>query len=911
MAERLFLLDGMALAYRAYFALINNPLKNSKGENTSAVFGFTNTLIKILQEEKPDYIAAVFDTAEPTFRHKKFPSYKATRQKMPEDMLPQLPRLKQVAEAFGVPVIELHGYEADDIIGTLSVKAANNGVHALMVTADKDFMQLISDKIKMYNPFKKSGDVEIIDTSGVKEKFGVLPGQVTDILGLMGDTADNIPGVKGVGEKTAIKLVQEYGSIENLFEKIGTLKGKLKENLESHRDDALLSKELATIDINVPVAADFHSLKSKKPDYDRLIELFKLLEFKSLLKKFSDVNTGLFATPPEIVDTNRKQSQTEHRQYRIVDSGSGLDELIQKLSHAKEFAFSTETTGSDPMNSELVGLSVAIKPGEAYFVPANSHLPLQDIIAAFKSVLENASIMKFAQNIKYDMLVVRNYGIDLHGAAFDTTIASHLINSEKPLSLDALTQEYLNYEKISISDLTGSGKNQTSLKEVPIEKLSEYACEKTDFALRLHDILDGHLKQIRSDNIFYDIEIPLIQVLSDMEYHGVWLNMGILKDMSAEFAVEIKKLEKIIYKEAGTEFNLNSPQQLGDILFEKLNIHKLAGIEKPRRTGKTGQYATDVKILEMYKSLPIVDAILNYRQLTKLKSTYIDGLPPLVNPKTHRIHSTFSQTIASTGRLSSSNPNFQNIPIRTDVGREIRKAFTPQHKDWLLLSADYSQIELRVLAHMSDDPHLIEAFANDEDIHTSTASRVFKIPKDAVTKDLRRKAKDINFGIIYGISAFGLSSRIGISNAEAKEFIDNYFSTYPKVKMFIESILKNGREDGFVTTMFGRRRYLPDLKSKNYTVRQFAERAATNTPIQGTAAEVIKIAMINVHNAMIQNKLKAKMILQVHDELVFEAPIAEIKDLQILIKDKMENAVKLKAPLKIDIGVGENWLETK
>ncbi|MBX7150240.1 DNA polymerase I [bacterium] len=910
MAERLFLLDGMALAYRAYFALINNPLKNSKGENTSAVFGFTNTLIKILQDEKPDYIAAVFDTAEPTFRHKKFSSYKATRQKMPEDMLPQLPRLKQVTEAMGVPVIELHGYEADDIIGTLSIKAAQNGVDAMMVTADKDFMQLISDKIKMYNPFKKGGDVEVVDINGVKEKFGVLPNQVTDILGLMGDTADNIPGVKGIGEKTATKLIQEHGSIENLFNQIESIKGKIKENLQSHREDAFLSKELATIDIHVPITNDFHSLKSKQPDYDLLIELFKTLEFKSLLKKFTEANTDLFSTSSP-VETTKKSLQTEKHLYRLIDSKSALFELIQELEQVKHFSFDTETTGTDPMNTELVGISVAFNPGHAYFVPTNGNLEIKDIISAFKPVLENSSILKFGQNIKFDILVVKNLGIDLRGASFDTMIASHLINSEKPLSIDALALEYLDYKKIPTSDLIGSGKNQISMKDVPVEKLTKYACEDADFTLQLHDILEKNLKQIQSDKIFYDIEIPLIQVLSDMEYHGVWLNMGILKDMSTEFAGEIKNLEKIIYKEAGIEFNLNSPQQLGDILFEKLNVHKLAGIEKPKRTGKTGQYATDVKILEMYKSLPIVDAILNYRQLTKLKSTYIDGLPPLLNPKTNRIHSTFSQTIASTGRLSSSNPNFQNIPIRTDVGREIRKAFTPQHKDWLLLSADYSQIELRVLAHMSGDAHLIEAFANDEDIHTSTASLVFKVPKNEVTKDLRRKAKDINFGIIYGISAFGLSSRIGISNAEAKQFIDNYFITYPKVKMFIESILKDGRENGFVTTMFGRRRYLPDLQSKNYTVRQFAERAATNTPIQGTAAELIKIAMIEVHKAMTKDKFKAKMILQVHDELVFETPKEEVKDLQELVREKMENAVKLQAPLKIDIGVGENWLETK
>lgn len=911
MAERLFLLDGMALAYRAYFAFISNPLKNSKGENTSAVYGFTNALIKILEDEKPEYIAVVFDTPEPTFRHKKFPSYKATREKMPEDMIPQLPLVKEMSEALGVPVIELPGFEADDIIGTLSVRAAKEKITAYMVTGDKDFMQLISDRILMYNPLKKGIALEIIEPAGVKEKFGVEPRYITDMLGLMGDTADNIPGVKGIGEKTAAKLINEYGNIENLYAHIDELKGKIKENLLEYRNDAFLSKELATIDTQVPIKTDFHKLKSGKRNYDTLIPLLKKLEFTSLVKRFTKKEDDLFSEMISAEAKTEADPDKSNRKYHLIRNQKELTALVKNLEKAAGFAFDTETTGTDPMQAQPVGMSFSFKAQEAYYVPVNGDMPMETILSTLKPVLENEKIAKSGQNTKYDALIMKNCGIDIKGIQFDTMIAAHLINSEKDINIDALAREYLKLTKIPTSDLIGSGKNQTGMQDVPLEKISAYACEDADVVVQLQEILTRKLVETKSEKIFNEIEIPLSVVLANMEYHGVWLNLDILKEMSAEFAEEIKKQEKTIFKEAGFTFNLNSPQQLGEALFEKLQIQKLAGIEKPRRTGKTKQYATDVRILELYKSLPIIDAILAYRQLTKLKSTYIDGLPPLINPKTGRIHTTLSQTIASTGRLSSSNPNFQNIPIRSDMGREIRKAFTPQHKDHVLLSADYSQIELRVMAHMSGDKNLIQAFKNDEDIHAATASLVFKVPKEQVTKDLRRKAKDINFGIMYGISPFGLANRIGMSQSDAKDFIQNYFATYPTIKACIDGILEEGKSKGYVTTLFGRRRYLPDLQSKNYTVRQIAERAAINTPIQGTAAEIIKVAMIDIDKAMHKEKLRSKMILQVHDELVFEVLKEEVDTVRNLVMEKMENAVKIKAPLKVDIGIGENWLETK
>lgn len=912
MSERLFLLDGMALAYRAYFAFITNPLRNSKGENTSAVYGFTTALIKILEDEKPEYIAVVFDTPEPTFRHKKFPAYKATREKMPEDMSSQLHLVKEMSEAMGVPVLELPGFEADDIIGTLSVRAAEENITAFMVTGDKDFMQLISKHIKMYNPLKKGVSLEIIETDGVREKFGIAPQNITDMLGLMGDAADNIPGVKGIGEKTAVKLIQTYGSIENLYEHLDELKGKVKENLIEYKKNAFLSKELATIDTHVPINIDFHKLKSAKKNLPELLSLCRRLEFSSLIKKFTAAGNDMFSVTAQPSDLPAATDPaTNNRNYHLVNSEKELNRLVEQLVKSGSFAFDTETTGIDPMQAELVGVSFSFKEHEAFYVPVNGDVTQAEVLIKLKPVFENEFITKSGQNSKYDVLVMKNCGVEMRGVNFDTMIAAHLINSDRDVNIDTLAKEYLDITKIATSELIGTGKNQSNMRDVPLEKISRYACEDADCVTQLKKTLQKKLIETNSAKLFDEIEMPLSHVLADMEFCGVWLDLQILKEMSAAFAKEIEEREKTIFTEAGLHFNMNSPQQLGEVLFDKMQIHKLAGIEKPKRTGKSKQYATDVRILEMYKSLPIIDGILAYRQLTKLKSTYIDGLPPLINPKTGRIHTTFSQTIASTGRLSSSNPNFQNIPIRSDMGREIRKAFTAQQPGWVLLSADYSQIELRVMAHLSADKNLIQAFENDEDIHAATASLVFKVPKDNVTKDLRRKAKDINFGIIYGISPFGLANRIGMSQSDAKDFIQNYFATYPTIKSCIDGILDQGRSLGYVTTLFGRRRYLPDLLSKNFTVRQVAERAATNTPIQGTAAEIIKVAMINIDRALREEKLRSKMILQVHDELVFEVPSNEIDIMKDLVKKKMEQAVTLKAPIKVDVGVGDNWLETK
>ena len=908
MSERLFLLDGMALAYRAYFAFIHNPLKNAKGENTSAVFGFINALIKIRDEEKPDYIAVAFDLAEPTFRHKQYSEYKATREKMPEDMVPQLHYLKELTEAMGVPILEYPGYEADDVIGTLSVRAAQQGIVAHMVTGDKDFMQLIGPNIVMYNPLKKGGEKEIIGRDGVLEKFGVEPSQVTDILGLMGDAADNIPGVKGIGEKTAAKLINQYGSIEKIYEQIDSIKGKLRENLEQHKEDAFLSKSLATIALDVPLREDIHDLRGRTPDHQKVTRLLTELEFKSLIKKILKNESDLF-----VEDTPLQHERTPEpaRNYHTLQTEVAIKELVTKLTNSGGFAWDTETTDADPMRAELVGFSFSWTEGEAFYIPCNGDVPVDTICTLLKPVLEDSTIPKWGQNTKYDIIIVSHYGIEVQGTAFDTMIAGHLLHSDKEVNIDALAASYLGIEKIPTTDLIGTGKNQITMRDVPIEKVSAYANEDADCVVRLKNVMSPLLKETHSAKIFNTIEMPLIPVLQRMERHGVWLDLEILGTMSKDFAVQITQEEQRIFKEAGTDFNMNSPQQLGEILFEKLQIHKLAGIEKPKLTGKTKQYATDVKILEQYRTLPIVEAILNYRQLTKLKSTYIDGLPPLRNPRTGRIHTTFNQTIAATGRLSSTNPNFQNIPIRTDMGREIRRAFTAQEKGWVLLSADYSQIELRVMAHMSGDENLIAAFSEDADIHTSTAARVFGVEANEVTKDLRRKAKDINFGVIYGISPFGLAQRIGMSQAEAREFIHSYFATYPKVKSYIESVIAKGKEDAFVTTLFGRRRYLPDLQSKNFTVRQFAERAATNTPIQGTAAEIIKMAMLKTHAALEKSSLSAKMVLQVHDELVFETPQAELQQLEALVRSSMESAVQMKVALKVDMGSGDNWLETK
>lgn len=886
------MLDGMALAYRAYFAFITNPLKNSKGENTSAVYGFTNTLIKILDEEKPEYIAVAFDTPQPTFRHQQYQAYKATREKMPEDMSPQLPLLKQITEAMGVPVIELPGFEADDIIGTLATTAKAKGLHAFMVTGDKDFMQLVADKVTMYNPLKKGVDKEILDPTGVREKMGVGPEQIPDLLGLMGDSTDNIPGVKGVGEKTALKLIQEYGSIDGLYGKIEDVKGKIRENLAADREKALLSRQLATIRTDAPLNVDLRALKRGPIDRDRLHRLLYDLEFNSFIQRILGDSPA-----PETA------SEKPHVEFHVtvVDDERAVNSCLANLLKASNVAIDMALAGEGPMTAEVRGIGLCDDQGHAYYLPCHSPEEASVRISALRPFWETGSIKKAGHNIKTNAIVLLRHGVRLAGTEYDTEIAAHLLNSERSTGLETVVRQYLD--------------DHTAVEGPQIPSNSDRAAtvygQRAMAIARVRHSMNKNLNETGSDRVFQDVEVPLIEVLARMEYNGVWLNMDILSEMSREFGEKIKNVEQIAFHEAGTKFNLNSPQQLGELLFDRLQIHKLAGIEKPRRTGKTRQYATDAKILDMYKGLPVVDAILNYRQLTKLKSTYIDGLPPLLNTHTNRIHSTFSQTIAATGRLSSSNPNFQNIPVRTDMGREIRRAFAAEKSGWILLSADYSQIELRVVAHMSEDENLIAAFHQNADIHTSTAMRVFGLTEKEVTKELRRKAKDINFGIMYGISPFGLASRIGMSQSDARDFIANYFEKFPKVKNLIDRIVGDGRANGYVTTLFGRRRYLPDLQSKNYAVRQMAERAATNAPIQGTAAELIKIAMIRIHEAMQKAKLASKIILQVHDELVFEVPQEEASTMGHLVVSNMEHAAELRVPLKVDVGLGDNWLELK
>lgn len=904
MNSRIFLIDGMALAYRAYFAFINNPLKNSRGENTGAVFGFINALLKIQEDEKPEYWVCVFDTPEPTFRHKKYSPYKATRDKMPDDMIPQLSDLKKLCTALRLLVIEMPGYEADDIIGTLAIQAAKQPLDAYIVSGDKDFMQLIGPGIRLYNPGKRDSGAEIIDESGVRSKFGVDPEQVTDVLALMGDASDNVPGVTGIGEKTAIKLIQEFHSLDGLYQNIDRLKGKQKENLLRDRELAYLSKELVTIMTDVPVDLQWNSWLRQSPDPALLIPLLQRLEFRSLVSRFQD---NASSPVPSSIQTIRDYPH----QYHLVETSEALEKLIPQLSSAPLLAVDTETTDIEAMRAEPVGISLCFQAGEAYYVPLNSRLPSDRILASLKPVLENPAIPKAGQNCKYDALVLRNRGIRLQGIVFDTMIAAHLLNPDRPVNLDQLALDYLQYRKIPTTDLIGDKKNAAAMKTAPVDKVAEYACEDADCVIRLYPVMKQGLADKNMTGLFQDIEIPLIDTLTDMEFSGVWIDAGFLKEMSDEYEKQLAELERKIIEEAGITFNVNSPQQLGEVLFERLQIQKHLANSRIRRTGKTGQFSTDIKSLEQFKGLPIVDAILAYRQLAKLKSTYIDGLPPLIHPQTGRIHTNFSQTVTATGRLSSSNPNFQNIPIRTEMGREIRKAFTPQKEGWRIVSADYSQIELRVLAHLSGDENMLEAFGRGVDFHAATASKIFHIPFSQVTPEMRRKAKEINFGIIYGMTAYGLAERIHISPSEASDFIKQYFSAFPRIKTYIDSTIQIGTELGYVSTLFGRRRYLPDLKNKNRTVRQFAERAAINTPVQGTAADIMKIAMNRIHRQLHTRQFRSRMVLQVHDEVVFETEPNELESLKSMIREEMEQAVQLRVQLQTDIRDGANWLESK
>ncbi len=934
--ERLFLLDGMALAYRAYYSFINRPLINSKGINTSAVYGFVMALSKILEDEKPEHIAVVFDTKAPTFRHKMYPEYKATRQKMPEDMSAQLDKLKEVVRAFNVPSIELHGYEADDIIGTLARRAEKEGVLTYMVTADKDFMQLISPKIKMYRPGKGGGEVEIVEEAGVFEKFGVGPEQVIDVLGLIGDTSDNIPGVPGIGPKTAMPLIQKYGSIPSLYEHLDDIPQKgTREKLAANKDLAFLSRELVTIHTEVPVAIDFHQLKASNADAKKLITLFDELEFKALASRIRNLERFTFDTPPTVFpstpDVDGKEPQatidisSDEHQYHCITDLSALKQLCKELSQASLMVLDTETTSQNALQASLVGISLSIKEREAYYIPvkftrqregelfADTHasneanhttaaLDTHQVLAELKPMLENPNIRKVGQNIKYDMLVLRTHGIHVQGIEFDTMVASYVLRADGQHGLDALAMEHLNYKMIGFDELVGKGKSQRHITEVPLDAVSKYSAQDADITMRIYHNQLEQLKEMELLKLCEEMEFPLISVLERMEAAGVSLDVEYLRGMSQDLERQTERLVMDIHNLAGEKFNINSTQQLGDILFKKLNLRTV-------RKTKTG-FSTDVNVLEELRGEhPIIDQLLEYRQITKLKSTYIDALPQLVHPTTHRVHTSFNQTVAATGRLSGSDPNLQNIPIRTELGRAIRKAFIPEKGDWVLMSADYSQIELRVMAHVSGDEGLLNAFRNKEDIHASTAAKVFGVALADVTPLMRRKAKEVNFGIMYGIGPFGLANRLEITQAEAKEIITKYFERFPGVKQYINDTISTVRTRGYVNTLLGRRRYLPEINSRNQNIRGNAERQAINMPIQGTAADMIKLAMIHIDNAMHEGKLTSRMLLQVHDELVFEVPTVEIAEMSAMVLDRMTNALKLSVPLEVELGTGSNWLE--
>ncbi len=891
--NRLFLIDGSALAYRSYFAFIRNPLINSKGENTSAVFGFTNSILKILRDENPDLIAVVFDTKAPTFRHEIFKDYKSTRAKMPVEMSEQLPRIREVAQCMNLPILEVDGFEADDLMGTLAQKAKKEGMKVVLVTGDKDFMQLVDEDIVVLNPKRGGEKPELLDKDGVEKKFGVPPEKITELLALMGDTSDNVPGIPGVGEKTALQLIKEFGSLEKVLKNADKVKRKsVQKGLKEHADLARLSKRLVTIDTHVPFKLELSQLKRKDFDLPRLKEFFKELEFTKLLQEISSLE------------------KEEEVNYKIIKSEKELKLLISELKKVKEFALDTETTDVNPIEAELVGISFSYNEKQAFYVPVGhtdkkSNLNQALAIENLKEILEDEKLKKVGHNLKYDLEVLRKHGIDLKGMYFDTMVASYLLNpSFRQHNLNRLALEHLDHKMIPISDLIGSGKKQKSFAEVPVEDACNYSGEDVDFTLRLKEVFSPNLSLLSLEKLFFEVELPLIEVLAEMELNGISIDVKHLEKLSTQVGEQLEKLSLKIYDLAGKRFNINSPQQLSEVLFEDFKLSPV------RKTAKRTGLSTDIGVLEILaKQHPLPGILLEYRQLSKLKSTFIDALPKLVNKRTKRIHTSFNQTVTATGRLSSSDPNLQNIPIRTDLGKQIRKAFIPRDKNFLIMSADYSQVELRILAHFSQDQTLMSSFKKGEDIHNRTASEVFGVRIDRVTSEQRAIAKTTNFAIIYGVSAYGLSQQTDMTPQEAAMFIDVYFKRYPRVKEYIDRMIELTRKQEFVTTLLGRRRYIPEINSSNRQKREFAERTAINTPIQGSAADLIKVVMIDIHRAL--TKLKSRMILQVHDELVFDVHREEIDVVREMVRDKMENTVDLEVPVKVDIGVGENWLEAK
>ena len=915
--KKLFLLDAMALIYRAYFAFSKNPRINSKGLNTSAVLGFANTLYDILKNENPTHIGVAIDTIAPTVRHDDFAEYKAQREAMPEDIAKSIPYVTKLIDAFNIPLLFVDGYEADDVIGTLAKKAEQKGFITYMMTPDKDFGQLVSDKIFMYKPARMGNKAEILGVKEICEKFGIeRPEQVIDILGLWGDASDNIPGIPGIGEKRAKELIQQFGSVENVIKNADKLKGKMRENIEKFAQQGLQSKQLATIILDVPIEFEEDKLLRKEPNEKELKKLFDELEFRNFAKRFftdmslkkgaDTTQEDLFGNQEEDEKSKIKDLKNTPHTYHLVDNKEKRADLINKLQGVKSFCFDTETTGLDAHNSELVGMSFAIKPGEAWFVSLpDNYNDCLEIVKEFRPVFENEKIEKVGQNIKFDISVLKWYDTEVKGKLFDTMLAHYLLEPDMRHNMDVLAETYLNYKPVPIEELIGKkGKNQLSMRVVDMETIKEYAAEDADITLQLKLVFEPLLDETKTRKLFDEIENPLVPVLASMEAEGVKLDIETLKDYSKQLETEIDELVKQIHELAGEEFNISSPKQLGIILFEKLKI-----TDKPKLT-KTKQYSTGEDVLRKLENKhEIVRLILDYRSLTKLKSTYVDTLPDMVNPRTGRIHTSYNQAVAATGRLSSNNPNLQNIPIRTERGREIRKAFVPRNDRYTLLAADYSQIELRIIAELSGDEGMIEAFRSGQDIHAATASKVYGLPIEEVTKEMRRHAKTVNFGIVYGISAFGLSERLNIPRKEAKHIIDQYFEKYPGVKEYMEKTIEFAREHGYVETIMGRRRYLRDINSSNAIVRGYAERNAINAPIQGSSADMIKIAMINIHKAITGKNLKSKMILQVHDELIFDTFKDELDVVQPLVRDLMVSAIPMKVPVVVDMNTGNNWLE--
>ena len=925
--NKLFLLDAYALIYRAYYAFIKNPRINSKGFNTSAILGFVNTLEEVLKKENPTHIGVAFDPAGPTFRHEAFEQYKAQREETPEAIRLSVPIIKEIIRAYRIPILEVPGYEADDVIGTLATEAGKQGIPTYMMTPDKDYGQLVSDKVFMYRP-KHTGGFEVMGIEEVKSKFNIQsPAQVIDMLGLMGDSADNIPGCPGVGEKTAQKLVAEFENIENLLEHTDRLKGALKTKVETNKEVIAFSKFLATIKIDVPVSLDMDALKREAPDESKLRQIFEELEFRTLIDRILKKEEGpaplpLFADKTEAVQgdlfaffsangtngaENSKLETLDSLQckYYLIDSEDKRSDLIQKLLTSEILSLDTETTGTEPMEAELVGMSFSIAENEAFYVPVPcERSEALKIVNEFRPVFENEKSLKVGQNIKYDMIVLQNYGVEVKGALFDTMIAHYVLQPELRHGMDYLAEIYLHYQTIPIDELIGpKGKNQKNMRDLAPEEVYRYACEDADVTLKLKKVLEKELKENDAEALFYEIEMPLVPVLVAIERNGVLLDTEALKASSAHFSAQLENIEKEIYALAGETFNIASPKQVGEVLFDKLKI-----VEKAKKT-KTGQYVTSEEVLESLRHKhPVVEKILEHRGLKKLLGTYIDALPQLINPRTGRVHTSFNQTVTATGRLSSSNPNLQNIPIRDENGKEIRKAFIPD-EGCLFFSADYSQIELRIMAHLSEDQNMIDAFRSNHDIHAATAAKIYKKEIEEVDADMRRKAKTANFGIIYGISVFGLAERMNVDRKEAKELIEGYFETYPEVKAYMDKSVKVAQEKGYVETIFHRKRFLPDINSRNAVVRGYAERNAINAPIQGSAADIIKVAMIRIHQRFLKEGIQAKMILQVHDELNFSVPLNEKEKVEKIVIEEMERAYPMQVPLKADCGWGKNWLE--